>query len=88
MTQAGEDAGLANEGVQAGLEWPAGRFLAGPDLAVRSAHGDPVGQVFLDRHQARSGRLAGQVDDAEAAMADHFENLEDVQPAAPGQRLA
>ena len=56
--------------------------------AVGRAHGQRVGQVFLERHAPLERAIGGQVHEAEAAGRDDALDLVLVEPRAGQQRIA
>ena len=82
-----ERARLVDEAAQPGLE--GGREPIGTHVhaVVADAPREHRGHVFLDRDLALQRVVVGPVDDAEAAFADHLEQLELIEPVADGQRV-
>jgi hypothetical protein len=60
----------------------------GGDRLLRPAHGIRRGEMLLDRHVPVHLLIEGQVDDAEAALAQHAGDFRIRGPGARGQRLA
>ena len=57
------------------------------DREAGAAHGDRGRHEFLERHLAPQGVVIGQVNDSEAALAEHLDDLEFAQPRTHGQRI-
>ena len=75
-----QNARLFQKALQPGIESALVLFKARFDEAFRVPIGDRAGQVFLDGHHALQLVVMGQVDDREAAFADHVDDLELTQP--------
>ena len=79
--------GLVDEAAQAGREGLGVARRAHRDRHRLRARGQRAGHVLLDRDAAVQCQIVREVDDAEAALADHRDDLELVQPRGGGQRV-
>src|ERR1019366_2086437 len=89
MVEAGEQTGLVDEALQAGLEGV--ETAIGIDDQARGAadaRGHGGGHVLLDSDLALQGVVPGEVDDAKGALVDEAGDLVVAQPRADRQRVA
>src|ERR1019366_333249 len=89
MVEAGEQTGLVDEALQAGLEGV--ETAIGIDDQARGAadaRGHGGGHVLLDGDLALQGVVPGEVDDAKGALVDEAGDLVVAQPRADRQRVA
>jgi hypothetical protein len=85
VVELGEQPGLIDEAAQADLEGVLVALRADDHRGVAAAGGQRRGHVFLDRDPALQRVVVGEIDDAEAALADQVDNLEFGQAGARRQ---
>ena len=86
VVEAGEQARLAEERLEAGAKVSAKPGDAQRDRGALPAPGQRRRHVLLDRDLAQQHVVAREVDDAEAARAEDADDLELVERACPGSR--
>ena len=87
MVEAGEQARLVDERAQADRVGLGERARAHRDLRPGAARRERRRHVFLERHLALERMVVGQIDDAEAADAEHAQDLELAEARARRQRV-
>jgi hypothetical protein len=87
MVELGQHPRLVDEAAQADVEGFALPLRAHRHRGVLAARGEQGGHVLLERDLAMQRMVLGQVDDAEAALADQVDDLELAEPRADRQRV-
>ncbi len=88
MVELGQQPRLVDEALQPGLEGLAVPLRLDRDLGAADALRQRRRHVFLERDAAAERMVVGEVDDAEAALAEHLDDLELAQVEADRQHVA